>query len=153
MLLGLGGVDLLHPLAEIIDVLTKRIQQRVDGFAAALLEPARLLAQNIVSQIAELRPQGLLVLHPVGLLAVVAGDLLAQLLLGPIELRQQGGPFAHQLADLPLGLLGAVSPLGTCGLRPRRIGLQRRQLRSLPDLHPVGPQIEQEQCENRQYKQ
>ena len=44
---GLRGVDLLDALAEIDDILPERLQKDVDRLLVRLLEPLRLLAQNL----------------------------------------------------------------------------------------------------------
>ena len=66
-LLGLRRVDLLHPLAELRDVLPERLQQQIHRLAVGLFELLRLLAQNLGRQRLELQPQRLLLLFAPGL--------------------------------------------------------------------------------------
>ena len=54
-----GGVDRLHTFAELRDVVLERFEQQVERCFVRLAESARLLAQNVVRQIAELRAQQL----------------------------------------------------------------------------------------------
>ena len=66
VLLAFGRIDLLDARAEIGDILFERFQQQVERFAVRLLEMARLFAQNIVGEVAELHAQQLLGLLPLG---------------------------------------------------------------------------------------
>ena len=137
VLLAFGRIDLLDARAEIGDILFERFQQQVERFAVRLLEMARLLAQNIVGEVAELHAQQLLGLLPLGFalpdlafqrLGCRFGfgarfDQRANLGFGPLA-RHARLPFGRgqplfRFGGVPFGDLARRSGIGRNRFRPR----------------------------------
>ncbi len=136
--LAFGRIDLLDARAEIGDILFERFQQQVERFAVRLREMARLFAQNIVGEVAELHAQQLLGLLPLGF-------ALPDLAFQRLGCRFGFGARFDQRADLGFGPLarrarlpfGRGQPLFRFGGVPfgdlaRRSGIGRSRFRPLP---------------------
>lgn len=120
---GLRGVDLLDALAEVDDVLLERFQKDVDRLPAGLLEPLRLLAQNLRREVFELQAETLFELFAFGFLG---GALLGVLLFQAGDFRlgrgAQGGQFGFGAqprfdlhADVRFGLQAGLLGGGLVG--------------------------------------
>ena len=121
MLLNFSFIHLVDTLAETLDLLAERIQQRFERFAVALLELPALLIEYFVGQILERQPLLLFecgdLLGAVGPLVLALGLQLGEFFLQRLPLRGTLGRVAGQRDQLGISRLG-LGAKPALGLRP-----------------------------------
>ena len=121
MLLNFPFIHLVDTLAETLDLLAERIQQRFERFAVALLELPALLIEYFVGQILERQPLLLFecddLLGAAGPLVLALGLQLGEFFLQRLPLRGTLGRVAGQRDQLGTSRLG-LGVKTALGLRP-----------------------------------